>query len=215
MELNNQPKYSALYLDEASDNLGEMLDYAVNACGMELREFWSQFLASGIAEQFANGASQIIVGRSGIELVREVAYSLNMERDWPEPISSFDRSPEFWAGWILARYQWACGSDFPRINEYLPIEDVVMMYHPLHEAPEEKFYELAFSRRNEMAKITRLQAYRKLAGLTQNSLCKKSGVSLRAIQQYEQRVKDINKASVASVVALAHTLGCDVEDLLE
>ena len=46
-------------------------------------------------------------------------------------------------------------------------------------------------------------------------LAEKSGVALRMIQQYEQRAKDINKATAISVVALAKTLGCQVEDLLE
>ena len=35
------------------------------------------------------------------------------------------------------------------------------------------------------------------------------------IQQYEQRAKDINKAGGANLLALAQTLGCKVEDLME
>ena len=42
-----------------------------------------------------------------------------------------------------------------------------------------------------------------------------SGVSLRAIQMYEQLNKDIRKANVTSVVRLERTLGCTVEDLIE
>ena len=40
-------------------------------------------------------------------------------------------------------------------------------------------------------------------------------VNLRTLQQYEHGTKDINKASVSSVYALAKTLNCNVEDLLE
>ena len=46
-------------------------------------------------------------------------------------------------------------------------------------------------------------------------LAEKSGVSLRMIQQYEQRAKDINRASGTNLFALARTLGCNMEDLME
>ncbi|KRO13672.1 hypothetical protein IV77_GL001137 [Olsenella uli DSM 7084] len=42
-----------------------------------------------------------------------------------------------------------------------------------------------------------------------------SGVSLRAIQQYEQRGKDVNHAQAISVHLLAQVLRCHTEDLLE
>ena len=44
---------------------------------------------------------------------------------------------------------------------------------------------------------------------------KKSGVSLRSIQMYEQRNKNINKASVETIYRLAKALGCEIEDLIE
>lgn len=43
----------------------------------------------------------------------------------------------------------------------------------------------------------------------------KSGVSLRAIQAYEQREKDINKASIINIKKLADALHCYIEDLIE
>ena len=63
--------------------------------------------------------------------------------------------------------------------------------------------------------ITRLQRFRKYAELTQLALSEKSGVSLRSIQMYEQRKKDINKAQVNTLISLSKTLGCSVEDLFE
>ena len=35
--------YGIEYLDDAMRNLGEMTDYAVNACGMDLEDFWKLF----------------------------------------------------------------------------------------------------------------------------------------------------------------------------
>jgi transcriptional regulator with XRE-family HTH domain len=52
-------------------------------------------------------------------------------------------------------------------------------------------------------------------GCTQAALAKLSGVSLRSIQMYEQRNKDINKASAESLYRISKVLGCTIEDLLE
>ena len=60
-----------------------------------------------------------------------------------------------------------------------------------------------------------LKSWREQRGLSQVALAEKSGVSLRAIQQYEQRCKDINHGQGASLYRLAQTLGCRIEDLLE
>lgn len=62
---------------------------------------------------------------------------------------------------------------------------------------------------------TRLKMRRMDAGYTQKELAGKSGLSLRTIQQYEQRTKDINRAAGISLQALARTLDCRIEDLLE
>lgn len=50
---------------------------------------------------------------------------------------------------------------------------------------------------------------------SESQLAKRSNVSLRSIQMYEQRNKDINKASAETVLSLAKVLGCTMEDLLE
>ena len=62
---------------------------------------------------------------------------------------------------------------------------------------------------------TRLKRQRELCSLTQEELAERSGISLRSIQMYEQRRKDLGKAAVSTVLALARTLGCRIEDLLE
>lgn len=62
---------------------------------------------------------------------------------------------------------------------------------------------------------TKLQIVRRAIGLSQKELSEKSGVTLRMIQQYEHRAKDINKTVASNLFALAQALGCEVEDLLE
>lgn len=52
-------------------------------------------------------------------------------------------------------------------------------------------------------------------GYSQSELARRSGVNIRNIQLYEQRVQDINRASAASLAALAQCLSCSIEDLME
>lgn len=40
-------------------------------------------------------------------------------------------------------------------------------------------------------------------------------MNLRTLQQYELKTKDISKASVQTVLALANVFGCRLEDLME
>jgi transcriptional regulator with XRE-family HTH domain len=59
-----------------------------------------------------------------------------------------------------------------------------------------------------------LKRQRMSARLTQLELAQKSGVKLRMIQAYEQNYQDITKAEVGTMLRLARTLSCNIEDLL-
>lgn len=63
--------------------------------------------------------------------------------------------------------------------------------------------------------MSNLQIMRRKRGLTQAELAERSQVSLRIIQHYEQRYRDINRAEVRTVVRLADALHCDVKDIIE
>ena len=67
----------------------------------------------------------------------------------------------------------------------------------------------------ERKQQTNLKLLRKNANLTQQMLSQLSGISLRTIQQYEQRKKDINNAAAEKLTALASVLHCQMEDLME
>ena len=95
------------------------------------------------------------------------------------------------------------------------MSEIYKLYYTLHEASEEKFIDVAESIFKRKDLPTKLQTIRKAIGLSQKELSDKSGVTLRMIQQYEQRAKDINKATASNLFALAQTLGCKAEDLLE
>ena len=62
---------------------------------------------------------------------------------------------------------------------------------------------------------TNLRRFREAAGLSQSQLAREAGISLRSIQMYEQRNKDVNKSQAITLAKIARILSCDVEDLLE
>ena len=125
------------------------------------------------------------------------------------------RSREYWIGWATAYYQWHSGRKYCDIFKVISFEDMQKMYYTLHEADITKFVETVDKLMKEYFTETNLKRIRATYGLTQAELAKRSGVSLRSIQMYEQRNKDINKASVDTVHSLAKVLGCTIEDLIE
>lgn len=98
--------YDESYLNDAMNALGEMLDYAVVDCGRDPDEFFDWFIVSGIAAQFERGNPKFVAGMSGAEIAREVIFRVTGNRETRPATQSLDRSPEYWAGWILAYYQW-------------------------------------------------------------------------------------------------------------
>jgi len=208
--------YKETYLNNAADTFGSMMNYAVNDCGMDGDEFLQMFVSSGLAEQFARGNPKIIAGMSGVDLACKVIQSSTGEIPSVQPIDTRTyRTPEFWAGWALARYQWHTARSFPTILRSFPFSEITSKYYPLHEADISRFYSVADSviaKANPQANLKRL---REAAGYTQAKLAEESDVSLRSIQMYEQRNKDINKAQAITLAKIARVLGCDIEDLFE
>ncbi len=95
------------------------------------------------------------------------------------------------------------------------MSEIYKLYPTLHEAAEEKFVDVANAILERQNLPTKLQTVRKSVRLSQKELSEKSGVTLRMIQQYVPRAKDINKATASNLFALAQALGCRAEDLLE
>lgn len=209
--------YSELYLDDAMNNLGDMVDFAVHDLGYEPDEFFNWFISSGIASRFEKGNPKYVAGMSGYELAEAVLKETNVSYTTKEPSYIEFKGREYWAGWILAYYQWITNKRFEdMVKDGLNLSTVFSMY-VLHKADESKFVESAneLIARNKKNKKSKLHSIRKERGFTQQELSKASGVSLRMIQLYEQKKNDISKAQVGYVINLAKVLGCDVEDLMD
>lgn len=207
--------YDKLYLEKARVTLACMLDYAVNALKIDLNDFYQMFLSSEIAKRFEKGDCAIIAGKSGVELTYEILDSSGFKYEFVPMVSTMGRTEEYWTGWVLAYYQWNTAMSFRDIENYAPIHYVRAMYSPYHEMDIKQFVDKMNEMYMNSKPETNLKKRRRAAGLSQKELAELTGIPLRTIQQYEQRQKNINKASVEYIVKLSQTLSCEVEGLIE
>lgn len=207
--------YDRMYLHDAKRHLAIAMDYCINICGLDPEDFTFMFINSGLAKQIEDGNPGIISGKSGIELGREIILKNTNEYVSIDYQPSLNRTPEFWAGWVLAEYQWYTARTFKNILERIPLIDIIYMYNPYHEMDIMNFIEEMNRRFTSIKDETKLKKMRTYNSLSQSELAAKSGVSKRIIQLYEQRVNDINKAAAHTVYKLARALHCTVEELLE
>ena len=89
------------------------------------------------------------------------------------------------------------------------------LYSPYHEMDIRQFVDKMNELYRKAKPETNLKLRRKRAGLSQRELAEQTGISVRTIQQYEQRQKSINKAQGEYLALLAKALCCNVEDLIE
>lgn len=207
--------YQEIYLSKAQSVLGDAFDYAVNSYKLSGEAFIKMFVASTVSKRIENGEPAYLAGKSGIEIVMEIVLETTGKELHATHQESVGRSREYWIGWAVAYYQWYSGRKFGDIFKVLSFEDLQNMYHTLHEADISKFADIVGERMKEFFPDTNLRRIRTAYGCTQAELAKRAGVSLRSIQMYEQRNKDINKASVETMYRIAKVLGCTVEDLIE
>lgn len=207
--------YDKCYLGIAQTSLGRAFDYAAYCEGEDLAEFCQLFVDTGTAKRFERGDAGTIAGQSGVELAREVlsqtpSYTPKVVRN------STGRSPEYWAGWALAHYQWAKALSFSTIFEKVPIATVLEMYPAYHEMDIRRFVERMDELMVADEPTSRLKKHRLAAGLSQSQLAALSGVPIRSIQQYEQGKKSIERASFETVLQLAQAVGVpDPRELLD
>lgn len=206
--------YDKTYLPGAMQNMGVMMDYAVNFCGMAPDDYYARFLGSSVAVKIASGHPRYLVGLSGAELAARVIEESGGFPTASGEYCSFGRSAEFWAGWALADLQWYYAMDFRTMASFgIDIELLLQWYPTLHEADISKAESLAgeiLSRR----KIPVFKTIRKAAGFTQEELSRRSGVSLRMIRAYEQGAQPVRKAEYLSVERMARVLGCRPTDFV-
>ena len=77
--------YNELYLDDAMNNLGDMVEFAVCDLKFDPDEFFGWFISSGISSKFEKGNPKYITGMSGFELAEAVLDEVNVSYEKREP----------------------------------------------------------------------------------------------------------------------------------
>jgi len=197
--------------------MGDVFDIAVNDYGYDGDTFAQMFCGGDICRRIENGEPAYLLGKSGAEVVsgflERTAEKEYMVREITSP--RYGRSPEFWAGWAAAYFQWNSRMSYEQLFQKILFSELVSLYPALHEADITKVADVMESRIESRSPETNLKRIRTAYGCSQSELARLSGVSLRSIQMYEQRRKDINKAQVDTLLRIARVLGCRVEDLTE
>ena len=207
--------YSEDYLWYAQRILGDMLDFAVNTYELDENEFWEMFLVSDVSEQFQTGNPSYVSGKTGCELVKEIIRTSGRKLpEFPDEMYP-DKSPEYWAGWALAYYQWYTGKTFMRIYRAVSMTEILKMYPVFHEMDIMQFVDTMDKKIKEFYVETNLKRIRTQAGLSQRELADSAGISVRQIQLFEQRQRNINHTQAINLWKLSRILGCKSEDLLE
>lgn len=207
--------YPETYLNRAMSIVGDAFDYAINDCKIDGSEFVKMFAVSTACKKIENGEANYLSGKSGIEIAIECICETTGKDLAVEPSEKFSRSAQYWCGWAVCYYQWFSSRKYADIFKAVAYEDILGLYATLHEASVEKFASVLDEKVRAFYPETNLKRIRTAYGCSQRELAEMSGVSLRSIQMYEQRNKDINKAQSESLYRLAKALGCTMEDLLE
>lgn len=207
--------YQEIYLSKAQRTLGDAFDFAINTCEIPGKNFVLLFAASSVGRRMEKGEPALLAGKSGIEIAEDVILETTGKNLDKEAQVYFSRSREYWIGWAVAYYQWYSSRSYREIFKVLSFNDLQNMYYTLHEADISKFVDIVDERIRAYFKDTNLKRIRTAYGCTQAALAQKANVSPRSIQMYEQRKRDINKASVETIYRIAKVLGCSIEDLVE
>lgn len=207
--------YQETYLNSIQKRIGLAFDFAINDCQIKPDDFIKMFLASSNCKYLENGDIFMVIGRSGYEIVYDIAYEIKKYEIKIKPTSKYDRTIEYWIGYAVSYYQWYTNRSFKEIFEAITYKELEKMYITLHKADISKFVEYIDEIIKNKHPETNLKRFRLQNGLSQKELSVESNVSLRSIQMYEQKNRDINKASVETIYMLSKTLNCKIEDLIE
>lgn len=159
-----------MYLEDAMRTLGEAVDFALCDQGLNPAELTAILSNSLEMRQFERGTPRVVCGMSGDELAGKIIAHAGLKPVECGESYPFDRSPQYWAGWVLAYTQWTSSLGFNVLLEVAPLDWIIGSYDPLHEASEEKLAGIVIDKWNKShAGKKGLKAARKAVGLTQNS----------------------------------------------
>lgn len=195
------------------ETIAVCFDYAMNSLKIKPDIFVNIFINSKAINKIKIMHPGYFFGMSGIEICQNILDEANIKYDKSIEYESLDRNIYYWVGDSLAYYAFNKNYRYKYVFSFVSIESLLKMYDKYHEIDISYFV----NKLDEYRKLSpsKLKNIRENRRLSQNDLSLYSMVSLRTIRAYEQKQKDINKAEVMTVLKLAHTLNCSIDDILE
>lgn len=209
--------YSAEELPHTIRTLGKAFEFAEKCLPEGAAGFYRRFANSSVAATCTGPDAHPEIGGSAIELVLDVNEDASIDTLLmnEKRLSKQETGRLRWEAELLCRYQWETGLPFPAVLRTLTEERLRALHADHAELPPAEVVQRISVPETHESTATNLARIRRERGLSQAGLAKASGVTLRSIQQYEQRKKDISHAQARSVLALAQALSCTMEELLE
>lgn len=195
------------------ETIAVCFDFAINTLKIKPDIFVNIFINSKAINKIEIMHPGYFFGMSGIEICQNILDEANIKYDKSIEYESLDRNIYYWLGDSLAYYAFNKNYRYKYVFSFVSIESLLKMYDKYHEIDISYFV----NKLDEYRKLSpsKLKNIRENRRLSQNDLSLYSMVSLRTIRAYEQKQKDINKAEVMTVLKLAHTLNCSIDDILE
>lgn len=195
------------------ETIAVCFDFAINTLKIKPDIFVNIFINSKAINKIEIMHPGYFFGMSGIEICQNILDEANIKYDKSIEYESLDRNIYYWLGDSLAYYAFNKNYRYKYVFSFVSIESLLKMYDKYHEIDISYFV----NKLDEYRKLSpsKLKNIRENRRLSQTDLSLYSMVSLRTIRAYEQKQKDINKAEVMTVLKLAHTLNCSIDDILE
>ena len=196
------------------NNFGFCMSFACKYLGFKANEFFKLFASSIISVEYVNANPKYVYGMSGVELAYEVLIDLGFD---PKNINdySIEKDSNYWVGRVIAYIQYVNKYSYKYLAEIINLDLLLEKYDELAGEGLGYINEYVFKNLVSSNSKSRLQERRKAVNLSQSELAQKADINIRTLQQYEIKGKNINNASITSVMKLAQALGCDIDDILE
>ena len=209
--------YDEKELPQVISTLGKAFEFAEKCLPEGAAGFCRRFANSSVAATCTGPDAHPEIGGSAIELVLDVNEDASIDTLLmnEKRLSKQETGRLRWEAELLCRYQWETRLPFPAVLRTLTEERLHALHADHAELPPAEVVQKISVPETHESTATNLARIRRERGLSQAGLAKASGVTLRSIQQYEQRKKDISHAQARSVLALAQALSCTMEELLE
>lgn len=127
--------YIEPYLKNVMRNVGVLSHFCINEYGLSPEKFADLFAKSHVAKQISNGNPRFLAGLSGKEMADMIMEASDEKGCRRVGTDIYQVSPEYWAGWVMAYYQWYTSKSFAQMYaDGETYDKVLKMYYPMHEA---------------------------------------------------------------------------------